>query len=599
MKRTFAAALAAFCLLCGFSAQAAVPSSDVTAAYDRAVAIQDEMDSLDVTIRETTMVPGMKGNAQKKIAIQASGLQDLEKLQASIVITADDGEKSQYYSDGWLYTDQTGEKLKHAMRPEEMIEVMNYYIFLDLNSTRLAILEQDGDSYLFCATGESLGDYADKLLEGVSREQQVRLAAVQGTVDTDGANIMRRSLQTVYTVRSGEEPQTCTVNTRETFRNPGQPVEVEFPDLRDYREKTEEQAAVTLTAQERTVYATADVNVRAQNNITSAILGGAALGEALAQTGYTSDGWTQISYNGAVAFVSSEYVSEKRPVVTRDMSGTMYATVPVNVRSAAGTDGAVLGVLGAGDPAKVTGCTSNDWFRVDYKGQTGYVSGGYLTWDVPVTAMGGTMYVANELANIRAYYSTDSEVLATVSKGTAVEVTGYTANNWIAVSCRGQDGYIYGDLLSWKRPQQFSYGYVEGIVSEAAKNSMTLAGDDGVSYSFHTSDAEKKKPVADGDHVGVYYTDRDGTRLATEIVLLEAEPANSRVDDEEGLVYGTVVSSGPGAVTIACDDGQSRTFDREGAYIDCPNGIYVGLYVQAAYYRDAGRGYVLNYLLAS
>ena len=45
--------------------QAAVPVSDVSTAYDQAVDIQDELDSLDVEVRETTVVPGNKGDAKK------------------------------------------------------------------------------------------------------------------------------------------------------------------------------------------------------------------------------------------------------------------------------------------------------------------------------------------------------------------------------------------------------------------------------------------------------------------------------------------------------------------------------------------------------
>lgn len=588
---------AAIVCAAGFSAHAAVPVSDVTQAYDQAVKIQDEMDSLDVSVTETTAVPGVKDNTRKTISIQASGLQHLDNLKAAVTIKTDEGEKDQYYTGGYFYEEQSGKNIKYAMKPEDMLEIMNYYVYLDLDSTRLVLLEQDGDSYLFNATQESLGNYTDKILEGAQEEHHIQIVALQGTVDTDGGNIIRRSIQTVYTMKSGDEPQTCTVNTRETFRNPGQAVTVEIPDLSGYSEKAEE-TVVTVTELSQTVYATDDINVRAQNNVSSAILGGASMGDPLQETGYTSDGWTQISYNGAVAFVSSDYVSTKRPVVTKDMSGTMYATVDVNVRSDSSTSGAILGMLEGGDSVKVTGYTNNNWIRVNYNNQTGYVSSSYLTWDQPVTAMGGTMYVVNDLANVRAYYSTDSAVLATISRGDAVEVTGYTPNNWIRIKYQGNTGYIYGDLLSWNRPQKFSYGYAEGYVSETSRNTVTLMGSDGNVYTFSASDAVKRAAggVSDGDNIAVYYTDRNGTLTATEIDMLSGGGA-SDVNDDAGVVYGTVVSSGIEGVTIACDDGQTRTFDKSSAYIDCPNGMYVGLYVQAGFYYDNARGYVLDYLL--
>lgn len=601
MKRRMAIILTGALALCtaipDFSAQAAVPVSAVTDAYDAAVNVQDGMDSLSVSIRENTMVPDVKDSTRKTIELRASGLKNLDELQVSIVTTTDEGEKSQYYTDGCFYSDQSGKKMKYAMKPEEMLEIMNYYVYLDLDSTRLSDLERDGDSYVFHATAESLGDYADKILEGAEEEHRIQLVAVQGVVDTDGDNITRRDIQTVYTMRSGDEPQTCVVSSRETFHNPGEETVVELPDLSDYHEKQEE-PVVSITPLVRTVYAVDDINVRAQNNVTSAIIGGAAAGTELSQTGYTSDGWTQIQYGGTTAYVSSEYVSEEKPVITNAVNGTMYASISVNVRSKAGTDGAILGVLQGGDAVQVTGRTNNGWMRVSYKGHTGYVSESYLTWDQPITAMGGTMYVKSELANIRSYYSTDASVLDTLGKGTPVDVTGYTPNNWIAVKYNGKAGYIYGDLLTWDSPQKKSYGYLEGLVGMASADSLIIAGTDGRSYQFAVSGSAKAvvSRLGSGESVGVYYTEMNGAWTATEIIVNVTDQSGTQGSTGEGVVCGTIVSSGMSAVTIACDDGETRTFDKSGAVIDCPDGLVVGMYVSASYYYDAQRGYVLNYL---
>ena len=203
----------------------------------------------------------------------------------------------------------------------------------------------------------------------------------------------------------------------------------------------------------------------------------------------------------------------------------------------------------------------------------------------------------SELANIRSYYSTDAAVLNTIGKGTPVDVTGYTPNNWIQVDCNGTKGYIYGDLLTWDSPQKNSYGYVEGLVSRASADSLTISGDNGGIYTFALTGEAKRtvRGLSIGDSVGVYYTDKSGTRTATEI-METVTIADGPEDDEEGVYYGTIVSSGMSAVTIACDDGETRTFDKSDALIDCPDGLIVGLYVSASYYYDAQRGYVLDYL---
>ena len=118
----------------GSTAAAAVPDSEVTRSYDSAVDLQDNQDSLDVTVNETTIVPDIKENAGKTIHLQVSGLQDLKNLKAAISIETDDGTKEQYYTDGYFYDNDSGKNIKYAMKPEEMLQVMNQYVYLNLKS---------------------------------------------------------------------------------------------------------------------------------------------------------------------------------------------------------------------------------------------------------------------------------------------------------------------------------------------------------------------------------------------------------------------------------------------------------------------------------
>lgn len=59
---------------------------------------------------------------------------------------------------------------------------------------------------------------------------------------------------------------------------------------------------------------------------------------------------------------------------------TMYAVAGVNVRNNPSSSGEKLGRLSEGDAVTVTGqCNETKWYRIDYKGKTGYVSASYLT----------------------------------------------------------------------------------------------------------------------------------------------------------------------------------------------------------------------------
>lgn len=521
----------------GSTAAAAVPDSEVTRSYDSAVDLQDNQDSLDVTVNETTIVPDIKENAGKTIHLQVSGLQDLKNLKAAISIETDDGTKEQYYTDGYFYDNDSGKNIKYAMKPEAMLQIMNQYVYLNLNSEYLDSLDYNNDSYLFTATEKSLGEFTDNILEGVQDEHQTSLMTLQGYINTDSqGQITKRRIQTVYTVRSGEEPQTCTTNSVSTFADPGKAVIVALPDLSSYKESKANKPVVQITEKNATVYATADLNVRAQNNVSAAVLGGIAAGGTITQTGYTSDGWIQIDYQGTTAYVSADFVSEKKPVIVKSMSGTMYATTEVYVRNAAGTDGAILGSLSTGNTVSVSGYTNNNWIRITYNGHTGYVSSDYLSWNAPVTAMGGTMYVTNVQANVRSYYSTDADVLGTLGYGDDVTVTGYTPNNWIRISYKGYTGYVYGDLLSWTDPLDYS------------------------DVSFEEDDQNSGS---------------------------SSNPADTSSVKQ---VYGTIMSSGMSTITVSCNNGKILNLAKEDGEINCPNGIYNGLYVSVVYYHDSASG---------
>lgn len=61
------------------------------------------------------------------------------------------------------------------------------------------------------------------------------------------------------------------------------------------------------------------------------------------------------------------------------MQATMYSTtVTLNVRGTPSSDGEKLGMVGQDTPLSVTGRCSNGWYRIDYDGGVGYVSGEYV-----------------------------------------------------------------------------------------------------------------------------------------------------------------------------------------------------------------------------
>lgn len=67
-----------------------------------------------------------------------------------------------------------------------------------------------------------------------------------------------------------------------------------------------------------------------------------------------------------------------------DLYKTMYAKSSVNVRDLPSTDGNKLGGLSKAQEVHVTGqCNETNWYRIEYNGGIGYVSGSYLVNEKP------------------------------------------------------------------------------------------------------------------------------------------------------------------------------------------------------------------------
>ena len=527
--------------------QAAVADNEVSQAYNSAVKLEDSLDAFDVTVKSVVSIAGQNTNAEKTITIQTIGMTSEDNLQVSIDVQASDGEKQQYYQDGYFYSNQSGKNLKYAMDQESMKELLNYYIYLNFDSEYLSMLESsdntNGTTYTFAATEETIGNYADHLLEGAQEEHQINIVSLQGTVDVDTNGVIKeRQIEMAYMVKSGDNQQLCVLNSDAVFTKT-EDVSVQFPDLTSYKEKAESEAAVNITKESQTLYATADVNVRAQNNVTSAVLGGIAAGDTMQETGYTDNGWIQISYNNATAYVSADYVSTEKPVIIKAMSGDMYATSQVNVRDTYSTSGNVLGTLSAGEAIATTGYTDNGWIQVSYNGETAYIDADYLTWDAPEA----------QSASTASAYS----------------------------------------------------GYVEGYVLDASTNTILLQTSNGSEYEMYTADAVKNSVdgILVGDWIGIYYSYDGSNYVASEVddynnhnysngnVMNDNNDSGNVMNDDNGnsgyqdmQSYGTVIADGMSAVTVALDNGVTLSAAKDNVSII--GTLYEGAYVLVSYTGD-------------
>lgn len=137
-------------------------------------------------------------------------------------------------------------------------------------------------------------------------------------------------------------------------------------DTSDTEENTQQTESSVTDQEEETSSATSETT---ETEITTEI-------ETEVQTEVENEAQTETE-------VSSE---PEAPTYTyTDLDKTMYAKSSVNVRDLPSTDGGKLGGLSKAQEVHVTGqCNETSWYRIEYNGGIGYVSGSYLVNDKPV-----------------------------------------------------------------------------------------------------------------------------------------------------------------------------------------------------------------------
>ena len=161
------------------------------------------------------------------------------------------------------------------------------------------------------------------------------------------------------------------------------------------------------TAQGIVVNITSYLNVRSNASTSSKVLGKVYKNDKVDIIGQTGS-WYKINYKGKTGYVSKDYVTKgvtstkAQPTKTKNNTakttttkaetksntitqkviaqGTVHVSSYLNVRSSASTSGKVLGKVYKNDKVDIIGQTGS-WYKINYKGKTGYVSKDYVTKD--------------------------------------------------------------------------------------------------------------------------------------------------------------------------------------------------------------------------
>lgn len=88
-----------------------------------------------------------------------------------------------------------------------------------------------------------------------------------------------------------------------------------------------------------------------------------------------------------------------------------------------------------------------DWCKVWYRGQEGYMSSDYLSLSESADSAFGTGTIDGTCVRVRSGASTSSSILSTENTGETMDVTGISGN-WYKVRHDGSTGYVHSDYLT-------------------------------------------------------------------------------------------------------------------------------------------------------
>lgn len=181
----------------------------------------------------------------------------------------------------------------------------------------------------------------------------------------------------------------------------------------------------------------------------ASVAGVAVPGMDSAHAQVSSDALKEINGQTQTQTIETKAVETKAVETNSELKYTVTADV-LNVRTGAGTEHNIISKVREGQVLQVTG-QENGWFKVSVNGQTGYVSGDFVTTggkkETAVQQGTGNYTVNVSSLNVRTGPSASHTVLGSVNKGQTVQVVG-EVQDWFKINHNGGTGYISKDFVT-------------------------------------------------------------------------------------------------------------------------------------------------------
>ena len=118
----------------------------------------------------------------------------------------------------------------------------------------------------------------------------------------------------------------------------------------------------------------------------------------------------------------------------------------LRLRSGPSLDASVITMLDEDVPVAVLDNTLDGWYKINYNGNTGFVSADYMLIDQD-NIFDAYGRVEGDGVNVRSTSSTDGQVLTVMNRNSIATVSGFE-DGWYKITANDVDGYIRSDYLT-------------------------------------------------------------------------------------------------------------------------------------------------------
>ncbi|WP_434793959.1 hypothetical protein TPDSL_05040 [Terrisporobacter petrolearius] len=220
---------------------------------------------------------------------------------------------------------------------------------------------------------------------------------------------------------------------------------------------------------------TANLNLRKSASTSSSIIETIPKNTTVEVIDKSTSGWYKVKYKGNTGYVSKDYVKlngsgsdDNTPPSSSEKGAT---TANLNLRKSASTSSSIIATIPKNTTIEIVSKSNSKWYKVKYKGNTGYVSKDYVklngsssnneTPSTPSSEKG----VTSANVNFRKSASTSSSIIATIPKNTTIEIVNKSNSKWYKVKYKGNTGYVSKDYVKLNGSNSNTSSSNKGVTS--------------------------------------------------------------------------------------------------------------------------------------